>query len=275
MKVLILGAKGALGQTFADLYKDQQVFAWDREELDITDEQATSSKIQELKPNLIINCAAYNSVDKAEDEQNLAELLNGLAVGYIAKAASLVGATMVHFGSNYVFDGSNPKGYNEDDKPNPQSIYAKSKLQGEQELVQNCKAYYLIRTAWLYGRASTTGKPSFVDTMLKISKEKKDISVIDDEFANPTFVVDLAAAVRALIEQKKLFGIYHLTNSGTASWYDLAKEIFMIKKLNINLTAVKAESFRRPADRPKYGILNNTKFIELRPWQEALKEYLS
>ncbi|OGE73665.1 MAG: dTDP-4-dehydrorhamnose reductase [Candidatus Doudnabacteria bacterium RIFCSPLOWO2_02_FULL_42_9] len=274
MRVLILGAKGALGQTFVDVYKGEEIFAWDREELDITDEEMVMQKISELKPDLIINCAAYNAVDRAEEDRATAELLNGSAVGYIAKAASAVNATLVHFSTAYVFDGNNPEGYNEDDKPSAHSAYAKSKLLGEMELPENCENYYLIRTTWLYGRLSERGKPSFVDTMLKLSKDQKEIKVISDEFGQPTFVQDLAEATKALVDQEKPFGIYHIVNSGMASWYDWAKEIFKIKGLDIKLETASRDAFVRLAERPKYGILNNTKFIQLRPWHEALKDHL-
>jgi len=274
MKILILGAKGSLGQVFADLYKDQEVLAWDREELDITDEEMVAKKISEFKPNIIINCAAYNAVDKAEDDRLTADQINGYAVGFVAKAASQVGATMVHFSTNYVFAGDNQEGYNEDDEPRPQSAYAKSKLLGEIELAENTDKYYLIRTSWLYGKESITGKSSFVEVMLGLAKAGKEIKGIKDEFASPTYVVDLAQATRALIEQNKPFGTYHLTNSGTASWYDWAKEIFAIKKLEAKVTAISRADYPRKANRPQYGTLINTKFIELRPWTEALKEYL-
>jgi dTDP-4-dehydrorhamnose reductase len=283
MKILILGAKGSLGQTFLALYKDptslglrragQEIFAWDREELDITDEKLIIERITELAPELIINCAAYNAVDKAEEERELAEAINGYAVGFIAKVANKIGATMVHFSSNYVFDGTNQQGYNEDDAPSPKSAYAKSKFLGETELAENTDKFYLIRTAWLYGKAGV--KPSFVEIMLKLANQGKEITAIDDEFASPTFVVDLAQATRALIEERKPFGVYHLTNSGEASWCEWAKEIFTIKGITANLTAIKRDEFSRLAARPQYGILNNTKFIELRPWTEAFREYLS
>jgi dTDP-4-dehydrorhamnose reductase len=275
MKILILGAKGSLGQTFVELYKDVEVIAWDREDLDITIEQDVAEKIKELKPELIINCAAYNAVDKAEEDRGVADSINGYAVGFIAKAASSFGATLVHFSSAYVFDGKNPEGYNEDDRPNPQSAYAKSKLLGEMELTENAEKFYIIRTTWLYGKKSITGKESFVDLMLRLHGAGKTISGIDDEFGQPTYVKDLAAATRALIEEKKPFGVYHLTNGGMASWYDWAKEIFKIKNVEAKLEPAKKEDFQRLAARPQYGVLNNTKFIQLRPWSEALKEYLS
>ena len=275
MKVLILGAKGSLGQVFVDLYRDHEVFAWDRNDLDITDEEAVANKIGELKPELIINCAAYNAVDKAEEERMMAEQVNGYSVGYIAKAANSVDATMVHFSTNYVFAGDKQAGYNEDDLPGPQSAYAKSKFLGEMEIQENIEKFYLIRTAMLYGRSSVTGKQSFVELMLQLAKDGKEIKAIQDEFANPTYVVDLAQATRALIEQKKPFGIYHIVNSGGTSWHEWAKEIFVIKGILANLIAITRDQYPRPAQRPQYGVLNNTKFIELRPWTEALKEYLS
>ena len=275
MKVLILGSKGSLGQTFLDIYKDMEITGWDRDELDVTNEEDTSNKIQETRPDLIINCAAYNAVDKAEEDRATAELINATAVGNIAKAATAVDATLVHFSSAYVFDGSNTEGYNEDDQTNPQSMYAKSKLMGEMELTENTEKYYLVRTTWLYGRYSETGKPSFVDVMLRLATDGKVIHGITDEFGNPTYVLDLAQATRALVEEKKPFGIYHLTNSGIASWYDWAQEIFKVKKINANLLEGKRDDFVRAATRPQYGVLNNTKFMQLRPWTEALREYLS
>ncbi len=275
MKVLILGAKGSLGQTFVDLYHDQEVFAWDREELDITNEEMVAQKISELRPDLIVNCAAYNAVDKAEEEMDLANQINGYSVGFLSKAADSTGAIMVHFSSNYSFDGTDKEGYNEDAPVSPQSAYAKSKVLGEMELAENSEKFYLIRTAWLYGRDSLTGKPSFVDTMLKLAEKNQEIKSINDEFGQPTFVVDLAHATRAIVEEKKPFGIYHITNSGSSSWYEWAREIFEIRKMQVALTPISRDEYPRKAPRPQYGILNNTKFIELRPWTEALKEYLS
>ena len=268
-----------MGPELAEVYKAVKPILWDREELDITNEALVMEKIVAEKPGLVFNCAAYNAVDKAEDEDRvLAENINGQAVGFVAKACNAVGATLVHFSSNYVFDGTNPEGYNEDDLPNPINVYGKSKLMGEIELARNCEKYYLIRTAWLYGGRGD-GKRSFVDLMLEKAKKKEAINAIDDEFGNPTYVVDLAQAAGALVQQKKPFGTYHLTNSGSASWHSWAQEIFMIKHIEARLAQISStdadEKWKRAAKRPKFGILNNTKFIELRPWTEALKEYLS
>lgn len=274
-KILILGSNGALGSELAELYKSENPVKYDRAELDITDEEQVTVKISELKPELIINCAAYNEVDKADEERQLAESINGSAVGFIARAANSVGALTVHFSSNYVFDGRNTEGYNEDDLPNPQSTYAKSKLLGEMELQKNTDKFYLVRTAWLYGgKHKKAGKESFPEKMLKLAEQDESIYSIEDEFGNPTYVPDLALAVSQLIESKKAFGTYHLVNTGVATWYDWAKEIFSIKDIKAMLAPVPSSNFQRIAARPKYGALNNTKFPELRPWTEALKEYL-
>ncbi len=273
MKVLILGAKGSLGQAMAEVYSAHEVSAWDRAELDITDEDAVTERIGQLKPELIINCAAYNAVDQAEEERMIADQVNGYAVGFIAKAASSVGAVMVHYSTGQVFDGSNQDGYNEDDEPRPVNQYGESKQLGEIELQENTENFYLIRTCWLYGKPAA-GKKSFTDLMLEIAKRGEPINAVKNEFGNPTYVVDLAQATAALIQQKKPFGIYHLINSGQASRYDWAKEIFAIKNLEAELNPVDSSFFERKAKRPKYEVLNNTKYIELRPWTEALREYL-
>jgi dTDP-4-dehydrorhamnose reductase len=273
MKVLILGNKGSLGKTFEKVFSDTETVGLDRSELDITDEAAVLETVQKVRPNLVINCAAYNAVDDAEENLAAAELINGTAVGFIAKASAQTGAVMVHYSTNYVFDGNNPEGYNEDAIPKPLSAYGRSKVLGEIELQKNLESFYLIRTAMLFGDKGS-GKKSFVDIMLDLGRQEKSVKAVKDEFGQPTYVLDLAQATRALIEEKKPFGIYHLTNTGEASWFDLAKEIFAVKNISADLTAVDGGEFNRKAKRPKYGILNNTKYLELRPWTEALTEYL-
>jgi dTDP-4-dehydrorhamnose reductase len=171
-----------------------------------------------------------------------------------------------------IFDGSNFEGYNEDDKCNPVNYYGQSKLLGEQELQKNTDMYYLIRTCWLYGR-ETNGKKSFPDIMLGLTNNP-EINAVADEFGIPTYVKDLAQSSRALVELQKPCGIYHITNDGTASRFDWTQEIFKIKNINKKINKVDSSFFKREAKRPKYEILNNNRFIKLRPWQEALAEYL-
>jgi dTDP-4-dehydrorhamnose reductase len=284
-KILIIGARGMLGQALRHpstklrmtlAQGDRQITAWDKEEIDITNEAEALKKIKELGPELIINCAAYNAVDKAEDEIDVARKLNSEAVGYLAKAAREIGAILVHYSTGYVFDGKK-SGYKEDDLPNPLSAYAITKALGEEELIKNTDKYYLIRTNLLFGSPvrSILAKKSFIEIMLQKAKEIDTIEVVNDEFSNPTYVKDLAEATFRLIEEKYSFGIYHLVNEDVASWYDWAKEIFEIKNIKINLIPISADKLKRPARRPKYSVLLNTKFPKLRNWQEALSEYLN
>jgi dTDP-4-dehydrorhamnose reductase len=275
MKILIIGAKGMLGQALRQAEGDKQVIAWDREEIDITNEVEVREKIKALKPEVIINCAAYNAVDKAEGEVDVANKLNGEAVGYLAKISKELGAILVQYSTGYVFRGDKPS-YREDDEPNPINAYGRSKLLGEKRLQENCEKYYLIRTNLLFGRpaAGINGKKSFIEIMLQKSGETDKIEVVNDEFSNPTYVVDLARATYELVEKKHPFGIYHLINDGQASWYDWAKEIFAIKNIKINLIPISGEKLKRQAQRPKYSVLANTKFLKLRSWPEAVREYL-
>ncbi len=273
-KVLIIGSEGGLGQAFAEVYKDLQPVCLTHADLDITKEQDVLKWFAAIQPNLVLNCAAYNSVDKAEEERAFAENVNGYAPGFLAHAASQIGATLVHYSTGQVFDGTKAEGYKEDEVTNPINAYGASKLLGEMELQKNTDKFYIIRTAWLYGK-SKAGKKSFVDLMLEKAKAEEIIKVVEDEFGPPTYVFDLAQASRALIEEKKPFGIYHLTNTGSVSRYEWAKEIFRLKNMDkVKLVSMSADELQRAAKRPKYEVLVNTKFIQLRPWTEALQEFL-
>ncbi len=280
--VLILGAKGMLGQTFVRAFHDAEVFAWDREECDITDAALVAKKIGELQPALIINAAAYNDVDGAEKDATMANTINGDAVGYLASAAASVGATLVHYSTDYIFDGRKKEGYREDDIPSPISEYGKSKFLGEQKIITyNLKpiTYYLIRTSRLFGKQGS-GKKSFIDLVLDLTQKKDTLEVVDEELSSPTYVEDLAQRTRKMIEQKKPSGIYHMTNSGVCTWYGFTEEIFkqahelgLLVKMPI-VVPVPSSRFPRPAKRPAYSQLLNTKLSPLRPWQEALRDYL-
>ena len=263
----------------AEVYADQNPILWSRRDLDITNRHDALQKIIELKPDLVINCTAYNAVDKAEDEPMLANAVNGEAVGFLAEACKSAHAVLVHYSTNYVFDGNKKEGYNEGDTPSPQSVYGRSKLLGEQKAQQYDKAY-VIRTAWLYGQQGLgeSSKRNFVNTMLDLTKEKERIECVDDQFGNPTYAKDVAQATRALVDERKPYGIYHFVNDGRATWFTWAKEIFQLKNINVDLIPTTSANNVLPlhkAKRPQYGILNNTKFIQLRPWEEALREYLS
>ena len=277
MKVLIIGAKGMLGQELAREFggSGYEIISWDKEEIDITKKDLVLEKIKSAGPEIIINAAAYNAVDKIEEgEKDLAEKVNGYAVGNLSLAAGVVGATLVHYSTDYVFDGKEIDGYKEDARPNPQSIYAMSKRLGEDQLKN--EKYYLIRTSRLFGKPAISegAKKSFVDAMLKCAEEKDCLELVDEEVSSPTYVSDLARRTREIIEWKKIFGIYHVTNEGSCTWYGWAKRIFEISGKNVKLVPVGADKFPRSAKRPKYSILLNTKLLPMRKWEEALADYL-
>lgn len=295
-KILILGAKGNLGGQLIKVFsKKNEVIAWDREEIDITDKELIYKKVSDIKPDIIINAAAYNAVDKCEEDENefeLAKKLNCQAVGYLAEAAISVNSILVHYSSDYVFGGHANKtnseqikrikkqgGFKEDDNPDPVNKYGESKFMGERELISRSGKglkWYLIRTSKLFGPKgeSEVAKPSFFDIMLKLAKEKEVLDVVDEEMSCFTYTPDLAKATRKLIESDMGYGIYHIVNEGPCAWYQAAKELFEIAGINITVNPVSGDKFPRPAKRPSYSVLLNTKFEQLRSWQEALREYL-
>ena len=274
MKVLIIGAKGMLGQELVKTFSiDHHVTAWDREEIDITDEQVVSSKLRAVGPDIVINAAAFNDVDGAETNSESAKKINGYAVGYLATSARELNIPIVHYSTEYVFDGNKKDGYRESDQPNPQSVYAVSKYLGEQELQNHTNEYYLIRLSRLFG-GSGIGKKSFVQTMLDLARSRSELEVVDEELSCPTYAVDLARRTKYIVEHKLPYGIYHCANSGAVTWYGFAQEIFKISGKNVKLNPVPASRFPRPAQRPAYGILLNTKLPAMRSWPEALREFL-
>jgi len=274
MKILILGANGMLGHELAEAFSDKskyETILWDRGELDITDKEDVNKKISEMKPDAIINAAAYTAVDQAESEPDLVYNINGYAVGYLASACKDNSALLVHFSTDYVFDGENHMGYKEDySTKNPATIYGKSKKLAEKLIEDIGPRYYLIRTQWLFGKS---GK-NFVETMIRLASEGKDLKVVNDQFGSPTYAKDLACRVRDMIEENRESGIYHITNSKTCNWYDFALKIFEMTGFKPNVQAVKTEEFAAAAKRPTYSMLINTKLPPLRSYEEALKAYL-
>lgn len=281
MKIIILGAKGMLGSALTKGFADgNEVVAWDREELDITDKDAVGEKIYEAQPDAVINAAAYTDVDGTEENQELANKINGEAVGYLAQACREAGAAFVHYSTDYVFDGKNPEGYREDDQPGPPvNAYGRSKLLGEQQLFSLARSprpprWHLIRTSWLYG---INGK-NFVDTMLRLGKEKDRLQIVNDQHGNPTYVKDLAEATEEIIVGTYEPGVYHVTNKTPPegiTWFDFAVEIFAQADITVSVTPCASEEFPRPAKRPAYSMLINTKLPQRRDWREALAEYLA
>jgi len=286
MKILIFGAKGNLGGQLSQVFsedKEYKVVAWDKDEIDITDRELVFKKISDLKPELVINAAAYNAVDKCEEDEGqfeLARKINSEAVGYLAEACLNTGAILVHYSSDYVFAGDKKEGYREDDEPKPINKYGETKLMGEEEIIsksgQGLK-YYLIRTSKLFGPkgANETAKPSFFDIMRGLAETKKIIEVVDEEVSCFTYTPDLAKATKKLVEGDNGYGIYHITNVGRATWFEAANFFFKTAKLSVKVNPVSGEKFPRPAKRPQYSALINTKFDMQRDWKDALREYLA
>jgi len=304
-KILIIGAKGMLGQELVSVFKrdkDYKVIAWDKEDLDVTNEVAVNKKIKFIHPEIIINSSAYNAVDRCEDKKEfeLAKKINGLAPGYLAKIAKKIGATLIHYSTDYVFSGKDPEfeepkgcthvcgtcglhrgfipqiGYPENAKPSPINKYGKTKLQGENEIEKNIKKYYIIRTSKIFGKPAKAekAKRSFFDVMLELGKKNKEVKIIDSEISCFTYAPDLARKTKEIIESEKQFGIYHITNSGACTWHEAGLELYQQKKLKTKIIPIDSSELKRPAKRPEISVLLNTKLNPLRSWQEALKEYL-
>ncbi|OGF26685.1 dTDP-4-dehydrorhamnose reductase [Candidatus Falkowbacteria bacterium RIFOXYC2_FULL_47_12] len=276
--ILVIGSHGMLGQEMLKVFPD--AVGWDREDINIVNKTQVKEKIKELQPNLVINCAAYNAVDDCENEAGfaLAKKINGEALGYLADVCLELKTTLVHYSTNYVFDGEEKQGYAEDAAPNPISKYGKSKLLGEQEMLRrpNLK-YYLIRTSKLFGRKgnSELAKKNFFDAMIKLSEKKRELKVVDEELSNFTYAPDLAHVTKELLNGKYQSGIYHIINEQPATWYQAAETLFDMLGKNVTLIPVSADEFPRLAKRPRNGILLNTKLPRLRNYEEALSDYLN
>ena len=275
--ILILGCRGMLGSDLTAVFSGPGLTAWDKEELDVTNREAVIGAISRLKPQLVINATGYTDVDGAEDNRAAAFTLNAAAVKNIAEAAAKVAAKLVHFSTEYVFDGKNESGYDELAIPKPLNVYGESKAVGEQHVLGYNQGY-LVRTSWLYGQAAQRGKPrgvNFIDTVLKLASEKDEVRVVNDQYGKLTYTKDLAQAVRQLVVGPYEPGVYHLVNEGVTSWYDVAGEVFRLRGIKILLVPISSAEYPLPAKRPKYGVLLNNKFPAFRPWPQALADYLS
>jgi dTDP-4-dehydrorhamnose reductase len=260
-----------LGQALVREFEAEELTAWDKNELDITNREEVQKKIAEEKPEIIINAAAYTAVDDSEKNRDLAFAVNADGVANIAAAAREMGANVVHYSTDYVFSGTQVAGYQEDDQPGPPvNAYGESKLAGEQALQESGAPFWLLRTAWLYG----PGGKNFVDTMLRLGKEKSELRVINDQHGSPTYTRDLAAATRTILEQHEP-NVYHLTNGGITTWYEFAVKIFGLTNNPIPVTPITSAEYPTPARRPAHSILLNTRGPTMRPWTEAVAEYFS
>ncbi len=275
--ILITGANGQLGnemRLLAEVNKEYAYFFTDVAELDICDEQAVRNFVAEHQIDIIVNCAAYTAVDKAEDNQELCDKLNHVAPGYLAKAIESRGGHFIQVSTDYVFDGTAHIPYTEEQPTCPDSVYGITKLAGEQEAMKYCSKTMIVRTAWLY---STFGN-NFVKTMLRLGREKTSLGVIFDQIGTPTYARDLAVAIFAAINKGIVPGIYHFSNEGVCSWYDFTQMIHHLAGIDsCRLKPLHTEEYPTKAKRPHYSVLDKTKIkdtfgIEIPYWVDSLKE---
>lgn len=270
--ILVVGANGMLGRDLIALLGDRGKGV-DIAEIDITSPESVLTVIGDLKPEVVINCAAYTDVDGCESNVEMAMAVNGEGVGYLAMACRDSGALLVQISTDYIFDGGKGTPYLEDDAPCPLSVYGESKLAGEMNAAF-CQEYLIVRTQWLYG---LHGK-NFVETMLRLGSEKDELTVVDDQIGSPTWTVDLARAIIALIDGG-CRGIYHAANSEYCSWNGFAKAIFEEAGLNVLVRPMTTTELNRPARRPLYSTLECSKLtgdtgFAPQSWRSALREYL-
>ncbi|MBS8265761.1 dTDP-4-dehydrorhamnose reductase [Mesobacillus boroniphilus] len=277
MKVAVTGAAGQLGKDVVIELEKQgfEVLALDRDVLDITDEQAVLSFMEQNRPDSILHCAAYTNVDGAEEDEQTAYKVNALGSEYLAKAAAKIDAKMLQVSTDYVFDGSATEPYGTDHPTKPLGAYGRTKLAGEEFVQQYLEKYFIVRTAWVFGVHGN----NFVKTMIRLGKEREELGVVHDQVGSPTYTVDLARFMVELMQSEK-YGIYHATNEGICSWYEFAVEIFRQAEIDVTVKQLTTEQFPRPAARPKYSVLSKSKieeqgFTPLRHWKEALAAYLA
>lgn len=272
--ILLTGGNGQLGTELRHLLDEKglKYVSTDAQEMDITDEKATLAFIQELKPTVIYHCAAYTAVDKAEDEgKELDEKINVNGTENVAKAAKAVGAKFVYISTDYVFDGTKKEGvYKETDKPNPQNEYGRTKLLGEQAVKDLLDEYFIIRTSWVFGKYGH----NFVYTMKRLAQTHPRLTVVDDQYGRPTWTRTLAEFMVYIIENNADYGIYHLSNDNSCSWYEFAKEI--LKETDVEVAPVTSAEYPQKANRPQYSVLDltkakNTGFV-IPTWEEALAD---
>lgn len=275
--ILITGCNGQLGNEMQLLAAGNPQFNYfftDVAELDITNEQAVNTYVNEHEIDCIVNCAAFTAVDKAESNEQLCDVLNHVAPGYLAKAINQRNGYIIQVSTDYVFDGTNHTPYREDEPTCPASVYGRTKLAGEEVVLASCPKTMIIRTAWLY---STFGN-NFVKTMLRLGREKDSLGVVFDQIGTPTYARDLAVAIFAALNQGIKPGIYHFSNEGVISWYDFTKAIHRIAGITTcHVSPLHTSEYPAPAARPHYSVLDKTKFketynVEIPYWEDSLKD---
>ena len=285
-KILVIGKNGQLGKSIHRLVvntrqADDFIFV-DREGMDLSKNESITNYFNGKKFDIIINCAAYTAVDKAEEEVELANQINHLAVRQLVQIAKKQRAKLIHISTDYVFDGESDKPYTETDAVNPVNVYGKTKLAGEKEVqkVMPTNAI-IIRTSWVYSEYGN----NFVKTMLRLGKERNELNVVSDQIGSPTYAIDLASAILEIIKKKEFresdqaTKIYHYSNEGEISWYEITKEIFKIAKIDCKVSPIITQQYPTPAKRPRNTLMNKEKIVrtfsmDTSSWKESLNTYM-
>jgi dTDP-4-dehydrorhamnose reductase len=278
-RILVIGAKGMLGRDLVEVLRtssrNDEVVAWDLGDLDIREEQSTIAKIESIYPEIVINVAAFTNVDECESNEEKVFAINAEGMRHVALGALRCHAKVVYLSTDYVFDGRKKEPYLESDPPNPLNVYGRSKWKGEQyvqELVENS---LIIRTQWLYGRYGN----NFVTSILRQVREKRVLSIVNDQIGSPTYTKDLSKAISVLI-QRDVKGIFHVANRDLCTWYTFGQAILKLTGIvGVKIIPISSKELGRPAPRPSYSALSTQKLkretgMMLRPWSEALKDYL-
>jgi len=291
MNIVITGSNGQLGkEMLRQLSSDEALqaigkegFLWTPEEMfvtgvdiddvDISDLSAISKFLESVKPDIIVNCAAFTAVDQCETDKDTAYRVNTLGPRNLALAADILGAKLVHISTDYVFDGDSNTHYNEFSVTNPRTVYGISKFAGEQMVQQFCRKHFIFRTAWLYGDGN-----NFVKTMIKLGSERSEVRVVDDQHGTPTSTRALTSCILEVM-QSEAFGVYHATCEGETSWHAFTEEIMKLMNMSTKVIPVTTAEFPRPAPRPKYSVLDNMMlrlngFSPFPSWQEELAKYI-
>ena len=282
MKVLVTGANGQLGTDLCKVLRDFELIPLTDKDIEISDMSSVKQAFSKYKPDVIINTAAYVRVDDCEDEKDKAFSVNALGARNVAGVAQELRAKLVHLSTDYVFGGeAEPRTtpYTEFDTPVPLSIYGKSKLAGENLARHFCLRHFIVRTSGLFGVAGSMGKGgNFIETMLKLSREREELRVVDDQVFSPTYSRDLARKIVQLMTTD-YYGIFHITNRGACSWYEFTREILKLAGIKTPVVPITSDQYPQKARRPRYSVLDNSHLRllgmdDMRPWQEALKDYL-
>jgi dTDP-4-dehydrorhamnose reductase len=270
VKVLVTGAGGQLGLELAEVLpgRGHETVALSRAELDVADPDAVEEVVGTHRPDLVVNAAAYTNVDGCETETELAYSVNALGPRNLAQTCERLGCELLHVSTNYVFDGEADRPYEPFDPPSPISAYGRTKLAGEELVKYLTNRWYIVRSAGVYGRGH-----NFVRTMLRLGAERNVLKVKDDEVISPTYARDLAEGIAGIAESGR-YGLYHLTNAGSCSWYEFTQEIFRLAGVEVEVVPIPGSEYPLPAARPANGVLSSLGSFELRHWREALTDYL-